>query len=83
MSEPARVPRITDDTLAQIRSISERQLSVEEVRSALEIPIGDQEREEVLSLVDWFVRRYPTPAERLAYVRRAFQRWIREQRAVG
>ena len=39
------------------------------------IPITDDERESVLALVRWFRRRYPTPAERLAYVRRAYARW--------
>jgi hypothetical protein len=37
--------------------------------------VGDWEREEILSLVAWFRRRYPTPADRLAYVRRAYRRW--------
>ena len=37
-----------------------------EVRQALEQPIAAGERQEVLSLVRWFTRRYPTPADRLA-----------------
>lgn len=48
-----------------------------EVRRALEQPISAEEREEVLSLVRWFTRRYPTPADRLAYVRQAYARWRR------
>lgn len=48
------------------------------VRLALEQPIGVEEREEVLSLVRWFTRRYPTPAARLAYVRQAYARWQRK-----
>ena len=35
----------------------------------LDTPISHAERKEVLALVAWFTRRYPTPAERLAYVR--------------
>ncbi len=54
-----------------------RQLSVEEARAYLAQPITPQEREEVLGLVRWFTRRYPTPAERLAYARRAYARWTR------
>ena len=37
--------------------------------------VSDEQREEILALVDWFCRRYPTGAERLAYVRRAYRRW--------
>lgn len=48
-----------------------------EVRRALEQPIGAEERDEVLSLVRWFTRRYSTPADRLAYVRQAYARWRR------
>ena len=48
-----------------------------EVRRALEQPIDAGERQEVLSLVRWFTRRYPTPADRLAYVRQAYARWRR------
>ncbi len=28
-----------------------------------------------MELVRWFRRRYPTAADRLAYVRRAYKRW--------
>lgn len=55
--------------------MSERQLSTEEVQAAMRTPIGEAEREEVLALVAWFRRSYPTPADRLAYVRRAYRRW--------
>ena len=37
--------------------------------------LSEAERQETLSLIRWFRRRYPTPAERLAYVRRAYRRW--------
>jgi len=48
-----------------------------DLRQALEQPIDAGERQEVLSLVRWFTRRYPTPADRLAYVRHAYARWRR------
>ena len=57
----------------------ERQLTAEEARTWLSVPIGDNERADVLSLVRWFRRRYPTPVERLADVRRAYARWQRVQ----
>jgi hypothetical protein len=53
----------------------ERQASVEEVREALQRPLGEIECEEVLSLVRWFTRRYRSPEEKLAYARRAYRRW--------
>ena len=54
-----------------------RQLSQAEARAYLDAPLTEAEREGVLELARWFRRRYPTPVERLAYVRRAFERWRR------
>ena len=34
-----------------------------------------EEYEEIRSLIEWFKRRYPTPAARLGYARRATRRW--------
>jgi hypothetical protein len=65
--------------LARIRALSERQLSPEEVRTALAVPLGEAEEEETRALIRWFRRRYPTPADRLAYVRRAYRRWTAAQ----
>jgi hypothetical protein len=53
----------------------DRRVSAQEIRDALERPLTPDEREEGLALVRWFTRRYPTGADRLAYVRRAYQRW--------
>jgi hypothetical protein len=53
----------------------DRQVTLDELRSALERPVTAREREDFQSLVRWFRRRYPTGADRLAYVRRAFARW--------
>jgi site-specific recombinase len=66
-------------TLARLRAYAERRLTANEVRALLSVPISEEERENVLSLVRWFRRRYPTPAERLAYVRRAYARWQRNR----
>jgi hypothetical protein len=63
------------EALERLRALSERQLSPEEVRAALEQPLGAAEEEESRSLIRWFRRRYPTPAARLAYARRAYRRW--------
>jgi len=54
---------------------SKRSLSAEDAHEYLAAPVSDLEREEVLALVDWFNRRYPTPLARLAYARTAYARW--------
>lgn len=59
------------------RVFHNRTLDPEEARAYLDAPVSDAEREDVLALVQWFERRYPTPIERLAYVRRAYARWRR------
>ena len=70
---------MTDDSRrslqARFEALRDRQLSADEVAAYLNRPISNDERERVLELVRWFCRRYPTPAERLAYVRRATRRW--------
>lgn len=66
---------MTQDLLARVRAFADRELSNEELDAWTSAPVTDDEREEFLSLVRWFTRRYPTPAERFAYVRRAMARW--------
>ena len=63
---------------ARINALAARRLSAEEVRAYLATPVSDEERDEILELARWFQRRYPTGAERLAYVRRAYARWARQ-----
>jgi hypothetical protein len=65
------------EALARARALADRALEPEEFRRLLAVPIDEAEQEEALSLIRWFRRRYPTPAERLAYVRRAYRRWTR------
>jgi hypothetical protein len=72
--------RPAPEALARVRALSERVLGPEEWRAALALPIGEAEAEESRSLIRWFRRRYPTPAERLAYARRAYRRWTGAQR---
>jgi hypothetical protein len=62
-------------TSSKVTAEINRLVSPEEARAYLDREITDQERMEVRALVDWFTRRYPTPLERLAYVRRAYARW--------
>lgn len=65
--------------LATIRRLVDESLSPSAARAYLEAPVSDAEREEIVSLVRWFRRRYPTGADRLAYVRRASRRWRRHE----
>ena len=58
----------------EFSSFSDRRLDPAEARAYLDAPVTDAERDEVLALVHWFKRRYPTPLDRLAYVRRAYAR---------
>lgn len=67
----------TREAVARARAEAERQLSPEEFDAYVNAPISDAEREETRALVAWFTRRYPTGADRLAYVRRAYKRWQR------
>ena len=62
--------------ITSLAAFHDRRLGPDEVRAYLDAPVSDFEREEVLALVRWFCRRYPTPAERLAYARRAYTRWM-------
>ena len=46
-------------TRKHLIAVAERRLTPHEVREALAIPLTDSEREESLSLIRWFRRRYP------------------------
>ena len=70
------------EALARVRALAERVLDPEEFRRLLAVPIGEAEEEEARSLIRWFRRRYPMPAERLAYCRRAYRRWTRSSGAL-
>ncbi len=68
---------LSDAARAQIDALSERRLSAAEVRAYLATPMSEAERAEIVDLARWFQQHYPTGAERLAYVRRAYARWAR------
>jgi hypothetical protein len=65
--------------LTQLRAYADRRLTAGEVQAWLSVPISEEERSHALSLIRWFRRRYPEPADRLAYVRRAYARWHRRR----
>lgn len=68
---------LSPEALARVRTLADRVLGTEEFRRLLAVPIGEAEEEEARALIRWFRRRYPTPAERLAYCRRAYRRWTK------
>jgi hypothetical protein len=59
-----------------VRTLLDRTLPATEFQRLLAIPLTDAERDDTRVLVRWFTRRYPTPAERFAYIRRARARWL-------
>ncbi|MDP2053158.1 MAG: hypothetical protein Q8O42_15070 [Acidobacteriota bacterium] len=65
----------TDPARIAIHNESNRTVSVAEMRAYLDAPVSDFEREQILELARWFRLRYPTGAQRLSYVRRAYARW--------
>jgi len=69
---------MTRHTAERVRELIDRRVSAAELRKSLQRPIEEDERQEILALVRWFTRRYPTAAERLAYVRQAYARWQRK-----
>jgi hypothetical protein len=60
---------------SQVAELIEHRIGIDELQRELERPITDDEREETAALIRWFTRRYPSPEERLAYVRRAYAHW--------
>ncbi len=66
---------MTDETRDRICRLVDRRVSSAELREALDAPLSDAEREEILAFRRWVTRQYPTGAARLAYVRRAYPRW--------
>ena len=68
---------LSPEARAKLAALADRQLSEEEWRAQMAIPLSPEELENTLALVRWFRRRYPDVASRLAYARRAYKRWRR------
>ena len=75
---PTRPP--SQAALEATRRFSERILAADEFDTYVHAPVSEDEREEGLRLIRWFSKRYRTPAQRLAYVRRAYARWSQPDR---
>lgn len=68
---------IPKEVARAIHAEAERTLTPEEFRAWADGPIGEDERRETAALIEWFLRRYPTPDARLAYARRKYREWAR------
>ena len=64
----------------RIAAAIDRAVTPEEIQHALAREIPASEREDVEALIRWFTTRYPTPEQRLRYVRQAHARWRRSAR---
>ena len=76
MSVPFLKPP-SPEALARIQQMAERSLTPAEFEAYVRAPMSNEEREEILSSVRWFMKRYPTPGARLAAARRAYIQWSR------
>ena len=74
MNEERELVPFPPEVLASVIEDAERRLSPEEFEAYVNAPMSEAELERIWELIDWFSRRYPTPLERLAYVRRAYAR---------
>ena len=78
MRTPPEFAAPTPEAIARVLELSERRLTKEEFDAYVNAPMSEAEAEGIRQLIVWFRRRYPSPAERLAYARRAYDRWTRE-----
>lgn len=72
-----RLRPATADERARLKALHEQPMDVAEFLRLANAPVTPAEVDEVRALSEWFLRRYPTGAERLAYARRAYARWTR------
>jgi len=67
------------DDRPSLAELAERPLTPEEFDRRLELARADvEQRARNAELIEWFMRRYPTPSERLAYIRRKHREWTRK-----
>ncbi len=62
------------ELVRELARVSERRLSMTEFEAWVRAPWTEQEREDAVALIAWFMRRYSTPAARLQAARVAYRR---------
>lgn len=77
MNNPPPMDPPDPEAVARVHALAERRLGPEEFDAYVNAPMSAAEREEILASIAWFMRRYPTPGERLAAARRAYAQWAR------
>jgi hypothetical protein len=75
-----RIDRPSQAALQAARRFAERTLAADAFDAYVNAPVSEDEREDALRLIRWFSKRYQTPAQRLAYARRAYARWAQPDR---
>lgn len=70
-----RWSELRPEDIGRVQALSERRLTPEEWHAYVDQPMTPDEEQQAGELLAWFARRYPTPAERLRYARRAYARW--------
>jgi hypothetical protein len=63
----------------ELQELADRTLTPEELAAWADAPLSEEERRGILELVDWFVRRYPDPLDRLRSSRRAYEQASRRR----
>jgi hypothetical protein len=66
---------VRSEDVERVKALNERRLTPEEWDAYVNQPMTADEEQQIRELLAWFARRYPTPAERLRYARRAYARW--------
>jgi hypothetical protein len=65
------------EVAARARLLDERELTPAEFDRLVQSVLADEaEIQERTALVEWFMRRYTTPRERLAYARRKYRQLV-------
>lgn len=62
------------EQVARVRSLAERRMGRAEFEAYVDAPWANGEREAACELIAWFVRRHPSPLQRLRAARRAYRR---------
>ena len=70
--EGGRALRMPRAASRAVQALDSEPLSTDEFLRRLAMPISDEEMQNMTSLIRWFLRRYPTARERLAYARRRY-----------
>jgi len=70
---------VNERDVAEIEELAERRLTRDELEAWVDAPLSDEERRSTLELIDWFVRRYPQPLDRLRSSRRAYEQASRRR----